>query len=172
MPIQEKVSQSVATDDHDLIVFVPAGGLADPAKPKLTELKALTAILLTYYFTSDGFTPDGDQDSSKDDRWTKAQSFEQPGKATDSLSTTYVTNPANPTQDVARVTLKQGVEGFFVQRPAVPHDDDLKAGDLVMVWPVKCGVQRFEKPESNSQWKITQKQFVVGEVQRLVPVVS
>lgn len=156
------ISQSVPTDDHLLILWVPA--IANINAPKLTELAAAGVKDVTYYFTADGWVPGGDQATVTDDRLTHPQTFEQPGKITNSLDITYVINPADPTNDVARLAFATNAIGFFVARPAVPHDQVKAVGDFVEVWPAKFGKSRRVQAAANDTWKNTQKVFITGPV--------
>jgi hypothetical protein len=163
-----KISTAVPTDGNYIIKYLPV--VAGEEGPTLAEWNA--GEDLTYYFTADGWTPGGDQATVTDDRLTADQTFEQPGKETNSLDTIYVTNPESPADDVAAITLVKGARGFFGVRKGMPHDEDAAADQKVNLHPISAGVQRDLPPEANGVFKIGQKQFITNEVRRNVAILA
>ena len=162
---------SVGTDGNFWVKFVLA--IADTTAPKLaTETNAASSKDLTLYLTGDGWTPASDQASAPDTRLSALQDFENPGKSSESLSVTYVTNPDVALQDVARLTLLEGTTGFILSRRAKSREIALAVGDKVDIRPFRAGVQMDVPPESNSQFKISQKLFITGPVRRLVAMTT
>jgi hypothetical protein len=163
---------SVPTDGNLKVVWVPT--IADPANPTMTELTAASAVDLSCYLTSDGFTPSTDEAVVTDDRLCSVQTFEQPGRITDKLDIKYVYQPQNPdaTDNKAFATLRRLAAGFIVSRWGKSFLDAFAAGDIVDVMPAKAGKQVKQAPEANSQFKVGQKIFIVGEVQEDVAVVA
>lgn len=162
------IPASVASDDNLRVDFVKA--IADPTKPKLTELSAGTD--LTYAFTSDGFAPSGDQDINDDARLTLKQKLQSLGQKSETIEPKYVFNPESTADDIARLTLAEGTKGFFVERPAVPHDTPLAVGQFVRVHPVQMGAIKTLDHEPGSPQTVTQACAVVGEVTGLVAIVA
>lgn len=163
------ISTSVPTDGNYHVRFLPT--IAGNAGPTLAEWNA--GIDLTTYFTADGWTPGGSQATVTDDRLTAPQSFEQPGKATDTLDVIYVTNPTSASDDVAALTLVQNATGFIVDRVGIPHDTAAAATtQKVTVRPIKAGVQWDVPPEANGIFKISQKLFITNTVRRRVPLLA
>ena len=162
------IPTAVPTDENYLVQWVPT--IAGAAGPTVAEFNA--GVDITFYFTPDGWKPGGDQATVKDERLASSQSFEQPGKETNSLEVVYVTNPLVPAENVAAVTLAKGTSGYIVVRKAVAHDTAIATTHKVDVWPVKAGVQRDVAPEANGVFKIAQKLFVTNLVRRNVSVVS
>jgi hypothetical protein len=162
------VSKSVPTEGNYEIRFIDV--IAGVGGPTVAEWAA--GEDLTYYFTPDGWNPGGDQATVVDDRLTNPQSFEQPGKVTDTLDTIYVTNPGSAEDDVAALTLTKDTEGYLAYRKAVPYGTTATTSHKATVIPIKSGVQRDLPPEANGVFKIAQKQFVTGPVRRNVPFAS
>jgi len=165
----EPISKSVSTDEHHLVLFVPT--IANIEAPTVAELGAAGAVDITYYLTADGWNPGGDQATATDDRHTHPQTFETPGKVSNTLDVVYVINPADPDEDEARLALPDGVEGFIVSRPAVLKETAIAAAQLFDIWEIKGGRPRRVVPEANSQWKNAQKLFV-GNTAELVAAVA
>lgn len=162
------IPTAVPTDENYIVQWVPT--IAGANGPTVAEFNA--GVDLTYYFTPDGWNPGGDQATVADDRLTASQTFEQPGKVTDTLDVIYVTNPAVPAEDVAALTLVKDASGFIVVRKAVAHDTAIATTQKVTVMPIKCGVPRDMAPEANGVFKIAQKLFVTNKVRRNVSVAA
>lgn len=160
---------SVPVDGNTRIDFVPA--IANTASPTLAELNAGEAI--SKYFTGDGWATGGDQATIADDRMSEPQTFEQPGRESNTLTTRYVFNKAVPAEDEARLALTQNTIGYFVRRGQMDRDAAWAAEQILdEVWPVKTGVQRVLPPEANAVDRIEQRHFVIGPVQRFVTVAA
>lgn len=163
---------SNTSDGNLLVLWVPA--LVDPSVPKVTELTAAGVIDLTPYQTGDGYAPGTDEQSVTDDRLNSKQTYEKPGRFTDSLEIGYVfrqQEPADP-DNKAFATLKRGAAGYVVSRWGMDSETAIAATQIVDVTPAQCGIQRKQPPEQNSVLKIRQKIFVTGAVERDVAVVA
>lgn len=167
------VPEGVVSDGAVKVVWVPT--LADPSAPTLTEVTAATALDLSCFLTADGLTTGGDEQVITDERLCSKQTFEQPGRHTDTLSIKYVYNqqaaPAAADNE-AFETLKHLTEGYIVQRWGDDYATAFAAGDVVDVVPVTCGKQMKMPPEANSKLKIEQRMFVRNAVQRDVAIVT
>jgi hypothetical protein len=161
---------SVPTDGTTRFDYVPA--IASPGAPTVAELTAGTVKSLDAYITGDGWNATGDQATVTDNRIATKQTFEQPGRKTRSLSITYVHNQASPTNDVAAVTLAEGVTGYVVARFAVPRGTAYAAGQRVQVWPITAGEAMENYNGENSVHTMTQKLFVTNEVKMRALVVA
>lgn len=163
---------SVPADGSVKVVFVPA--IADASAPTVTELNAAGAIDLSCYLTADGLNMSTDEQTVTDDRLCSRQTFEQPGRFSDSMEVGYVYDPQNSTatEDLAYKTLKRGVKGFLVLRWGADYEADFAAGDVVDVVPVNWGIQRKQTPEANSVLKVMQKPFITASVQRDVTLAA
>ncbi|MET7395623.1 hypothetical protein ABZS66_19245 [Dactylosporangium sp. NPDC005572] len=159
---------SVPADGSLKAVWVPV--LADPTNPTAAECNAGGALDASCYLTDTGFTPNTDEQAIVDNRLCSRQTFEQPGRYTDSLELGYVHNPASPGDNQAYTTFAYRTAGYIVTRWGLDFEDDIAAGDIVDVYPVKCGIQRKSPPEANSVLKVMQKMFVTGTVRRDVVV--
>lgn len=164
------VPKSVASDDNYTVLFVPA--IADPEKLKVAEVTAAGAVDLTYAFTADGFAPSGDQEVNDDDRLTLGQKLQSLGKKSMTIEPKYVFNPESTADDIARQTLAEGTEGFFVERPAVPHDTAWAADQTYRAIPVRMGAIKEMSHESGAPQTISQACAVIGEATDLLKVVA
>lgn len=161
----------VVADGMLKTIFVSA--LANPAAPTATELTAVGAVDVTEYVTE--YTIGGDEATVTDDRLSDTQTFEKPGRTTDTREGTYVYDPqAAPAaaDNKAYETLKKGTQGYLVERWGVEFDDAIAAADIVDVIPVTCGKQRKLTPEPNTMLRVSQKFFVTGPVQEDVAVTA
>lgn len=160
--------KSVPADGNLKVVFLPA--LAAPETPSAAIINGGTAIDLSCYLTPDGFTPGGDEATVNDDRLCSVQTFEQPGRFSDTLDIIYVFGDA--TDNAAYEGLTHLTTGFVVTRWGKPYDAVFAVADLVDVYPVTAGKQNKQPPEANSVLKTGQKLFVTGAVERDVAVVA
>lgn len=164
----EEVQPGVAADGNGLVVFVPV--LADPSKPKVTELTGSGVIPLTYGLTPDGFAHDTSVATITSGRWTLAQALELDGVITDTVELKYVWEGTE--DDIVRTALTKGTKGFLVKRLAVPNATAFAAAQLVTVIPVQASIQRDVPPAANTELQKVQKMNVIGEVHRDVAVVA
>jgi hypothetical protein len=153
------------------VVYVPT--LADPTAPTQTELRAGTVIDLSCYLTGDGFTTGTNETAAVDERLCSVQTFEQPGRYTDTLDVKYIYRQQEPSSasNKAYTTLKRLTVGYAVSRYGIPYATDLTTGDVVDVTPIKCGQQIKMPRADNEVFKVQQKLFITGVVQRDVAVV-
>lgn len=160
------VPASVPADGNLMALFVPA--LADPANPTVGELQGGTVVDLSCYLTSDGLQPGGDEQNVPDPRLCTRQDFERPGRFTDTLELRYIYRPQEPASPTNKAysTLVQSVQGYVVTRWGLPYETAIAATQIVDVYPVQAGVQRKQPPEANSVFRVNQKMFVTGVVER------
>lgn len=164
---------STPADGHVLVKIVPA--VADLEAPTLTELNAAGAVDISCYLTSDGYNPSVDEQVATDERLCSIQTFEQPGRVSNSLDLTYIDNTNSPneaTDNKAKETLVPGSTHVLMVRRGLPYEDALAAGQKVTLFPIKPGQYNELTPEANSVLKISQKQFVTGPVARSVPIAA
>jgi len=154
------------------VLHVPA--IANPASPTVAELTAGTVLDVSCYLTADGYTPGGDEATVTDDRLCSVQTFQRPGRHTDTLALRYVyrAQDAAGTDNKAFHTLKHLVTGYIVTRWGQDFEDAIAATDVVDVMPVQYGKQMKQAPEANSVLKISQTVFVTGAMQRDVAVAA
>lgn len=163
---------STPADGNVLVKILPA--VADLDAPTLLEANAAGAIDISCYLTSDGYAPSVDEQVATDERLCSRQTYEQPGRVTNSLDLTYIDNtnaPNEATDNKAKETLIPGSEHVLLVRRGLPYEDALAAGQKVTLFPIKPGVYRELPPEANSVLKIMQKEFVTGPVSRSVALV-
>lgn len=166
------MSQPIAVSSNGTMRVQFVTAIANPAAPKVTEINAGTSLDLSCYLTGDGLSTETSENTIDDPRLCSKQIYESRGDYTNTLELTYVFNPASEDDDEARTTLVPGTQGFLVLRWAVDSEDAFAVGDVVDVYPVEFGFQRKVTPGRNSVHRITQKPFVIGEVQHNVTVVA
>lgn len=159
---------STPADGNVKVVWVPT--IADATAPTSTELNAAGAVDISCYLTGDGFTPGLDESEITDDRLCDTETFQQPGRATHSLSVTYIDNSNTADDNEAYETLTPAASGYIVVRRGKGYAAAFASTDKVDVWPVKCGQQSDLPPEANSVLKVTQRLFVTGPVRNRTTV--
>lgn len=164
---------STPADGNVAVWLVPA--IADTTAPKLTELSAASAVDISCYLTSDGYTTSLDQQVISDERLCSTETFEQPGRVSRTLSVTYIDNTNSPnetTSNKAKETLVPGSVHYVVVRRGVAFDEPFAVGQKVTVTPVKAGQYDDVAPEANSVLKTTQKLFITERTQSDVALVA
>jgi hypothetical protein len=166
------VPTSNLADGNLKVAWVPA--IANTSAPTVAELTAAGVVDLSSYLTADGFTPGGDEATVTDDRLSSTQTFERPGRHTDTLNLMYVYRQQEPgsATNKAFATLKRLTTGFIVSRWGADFDTAFAAGQIVDVMPAQCGKQMKQPPEANSVLKVGQRLFITGEMQRDVTVAA
>lgn len=158
-------------DGYVAVRVLPA--VANLSAPTVAEWTA--GVDISCYLTSDGYSPSVDQQVATDERLCSTQTFEQPGRVSNSLDLIYIdnTNSANEdTDNIAKDTLIPGSEHVIGVRRGMPYADAAAAGQKVTLFPVKPGVYSELPGEANSVLKIGQKQFVTGPVSRSVALTA
>lgn len=146
-----------------------------PSAPDLsTDIGAAGAIDLSSYLTGDGYTPSADETTVADSRLSTVQTFESPGRYSESLLIKYVyrAQDAAGTDNKAFHSLIRGTAGFLIVRFGAPFEDAFAVADVVDVLAVTCGLQQKLPPEENSVLKIQQKMFITNVVEHDVAVVA
>ena len=163
---------SLPADGNLKVVWVPV--IADTSAPSAAVLNGATSIDLSCYLTADGYAPGGDEQAITDDRLCSRQTFERPGRSSDSLELMYVyqAQVAAGTDNKAFDTLKHLTNGYIVTRWGKDYATAFIATDKVDVLPVQLGKQMKAAPEANSILKISQRSFVTGTMKRDVAVVA
>jgi hypothetical protein len=151
-------------DGNVKVTFVDT--LTSTTSPSAAELNAGTD--LSCYLTADGYTPGVDETVISDDRLCSTQTFEKPGRYSDTLTLTYVfrAQDAAGSDNLAFHALTHLTTGYLVVRWGAAYDDAFAATDVVDVIPVQAGIQQKQPPEANSVLKITQRMFITNAVER------
>lgn len=148
------------------IWWVPT--IADPSKPKLTELA--TGTRLTYSFLSDGWSFGSTTEKLKDDRLTSPSSRESLGRRTPTFSALkYVDSTAAGS---AAVVLKDGGNGFFVERRNVPQTEVGKVADKVRVIGVNLDAQMPGPTDGTGKFSLVQEVAIEGVIGAEVALVA
>lgn len=164
---------STPSDGNVAAWFVPA--IADTSAPTVTELSAASIVDLSCYLTGDGLNLTSDQATITDERLCSTQTFEVPGRKTNTAEVTYIDNTNSPHEtdsNKAAETLVEGARGYIVTRRGVPYETPVEAAQKVSVWPIEAGEPREVAPEANSVIRSIQKLFVTGNVHQKVAVAT
>ena len=164
---------STPADGNTAVWFVPA--IADPSTPSLSDLSAESVVDLSCYLTGDGLNLTSDQATITDERLCSTQTFEVPGRKTNTAEITYIDNTNSPHEtdsNEAAETLVEGASGYIVTRRGVPYEEAIAADQKVSVWPIQAGAQREVPPEANSVIRTIQKLFVTADVHQKVAVAA
>lgn len=152
---------SVPADGNLRVAYLPT--IADPQFPQLTELNAITTVDISCYITAEGFQPALEEQVITDDRLCSRATYEQPGRWQKTMTLSYVYNLLSPADNDAYLALTYLTVGFVVARWQAPYETDWADGDLLDVYPIKCGKQMKNQPTANSVLTVTQKLFITGE---------
>lgn len=153
---------STPVDGNTKVLWVPA---VAASVPTIAEIGAAGAKDLSCWITADGWNPALSEDTIDDQRLCDRVTYEEPGRATRSLSVKYVENPKAADQtsnNVAFVTLAPGTSGFFVVRRGPLYSVAMAITDLVQVWPVTMGQYDWTAPTANAVFTVVQKAFVTA----------
>jgi len=149
---------SVASDGNVLVLWVTS--MADPDEPTLGELTDPSVLDVSCYLTDAGWNPGITEAQANDPRLCSTEDFSTPGRTSTTLPLVYVTNPDNPAEDEAALTLVKGSVGFFAERRGVPYEDAVQVGDLFTSYPVKLGTQVDGQPTANTPLTINQMAYL------------
>jgi hypothetical protein len=148
---------SVQTDGNLLVMMAPASVLT--AGKALTDLKvsdlsAASFVDITYDLTAgSGWAEGRTEESITDDRLTSPQSFTQPGREANTLTTQYVYGDETSVADPLLVEKELFVAAV---RWAVPHDQEIAANDKFDLWFVKAGIKTRDQAAANAVFTKTQ----------------
>ncbi|QUW18894.1 hypothetical protein [Agrococcus sp. Marseille-Q4369] len=151
-----------------LVLWVPEGGLADPAKPTVAELTAPTVKKVTYSHKKGGYTPSKETQRLNDERLTKATVRTTRGQTTYGLESTIVFGDE---EDVAASVLVEGAAGYLVERWAVPNATEIAAAQKVDVKEV-TDIETFKMPPTGDGDFTKRVRPFIGEVYEDVAVVA
>ena len=148
---------SVQTDGNLLVMLAPASVLAagkSLADLKVSDLTANTFVDITYDLTAgSGWAEGRTEESISDDRLTSPQTFTQPGRESNTLTTQYVYGDESAVADPLLVEKETFVAAV---RWAVPHDQDIAASDKFDLWLIKAGIKTRDQATANAVFTKTQ----------------
>lgn len=150
--------ESVVSDGNVLVLWVPT--IADPDAPTVAELTAVSALDVSCYFTDSGWNPNLSEDEATDNRLCSRQNYGKPGRQKIEMPLVYVSNPDDPAEDEAALTLLVNTTGYFVDRRGVAFEQAIAAGDIVTVFPVTLGAQADSPPTANTPLTVMQKAYL------------
>lgn len=150
--------QSVISDGNVGVLWVPT--IADPDNPTVAELTGGSVVDLTCYLTDAGWNPNLQEDTATDNRLCSRENFARPGRKTYNIPLIYTSNPDDPTEDEAALTLLEDTEGYLVDRRGVPYEQTYATGDIVTVYPVVLGTQADSQPTANTPLTVMQNAYL------------
>lgn len=159
---------STPADGNMLVLLLPE--VADIKNITVAEATAASAVNISCYLTSDGFSPSLDEQVISDERLCDRESREARGRHSRGLDLTYIDNTNAPdaaTINEAADTLLPGSRHVVFIRRGLPFEDEVVAGQTYSAYRVVAGEQNELPPEANSVLKISQKQFVGGSAMRV-----
>lgn len=157
------------------VVYVPAGGIASIAAPKLSEITATGALNFSCYLMSDGYGQTADQAVTSKRRICSPSEYDILGAIKPTLQDMkYVFDVQNPASvsNKAYATLAPGLLGFLVVRWGKRGIDDIAVGDIVDVFSIRLGARSKGTPDDTGELIVTQKVSVVGSYIEDVAVVT
>jgi len=164
----EEVPDGTPSDGNGLVLFVPT--IADPSKPKVSELTASGVVKLTYSITGDGYAHTVTINKITANRLTLPSQLQYDGTEVDDLSITYAYT--NTEGDVVRLALPKGTRGYIVERWAVANEVAPAVDQLVDVIPIQASVSLKNAPVTNQELTRTQALNITGKVHRDVEIVA
>lgn len=155
-------------DGAVLTLWVPA--LADPTKPKLSELTGTAALMLSCYWQKDkDLTFEADTATEEDNPACLRDTVRRQGRTTwtaEAIEARY--DPQNPESiaNKAYMTLGEDLSGFIVQRIGKYVEDFpvIAAGDIINVFATTLGKQVPLRQEENGKATFRQALFDVRRV--------
>ena len=159
---------STPADGNMLVLLLPE--VADIKNITVAEATAASAVDISCYITGDGYSPSLDEQVIADERLCDRVTREAPGRSTRGLDLTYIDNTNAPeAADINKAadTLVPGSRHVLFVRRGLPFEDDVVAGQTYSAYRITPGQYNELPPESNSVFKISQKQFVGGSAIRV-----
>jgi len=162
--VADTVPPAIDQKGNTVIWWVPT--IASTVAPTVAEIGAATAYRVTHSFTPDGWTIDGDQTKSVDDRL----SLPTPLEALDTLTFTFgagVKYVDSSAAGSAAVVLKPTAPatskaGYFVERRNVPNATLVASAQPVRVLPVNLGPQIPGPVDGTGKFTIKQQVSITG----------
>jgi len=127
-------------------------------KPTFADISAETTKDITYSFAGDGFNPSSSDSTVTDTRQTRKVNPTKISTSTVTVTSEFVA--AGTTDDVARLALVEGTEGWFARRPLVANEQEPASADLFELYHVVCGPQSPVKTSGDIQ-TITQGYSII-----------
>lgn len=150
----------IPVDGMTRVVWMPNCG--NVAGPTVAELTA--GMLLTYRLTSDGLIG-FDPTTAKIDAASLGDTFDLVDTGTDSFGDNGFRlkrqKPLNT--DIVYTTLIKGLAGFVGIRRDVDRDTAWIAGQLLEVYPAKCGRRKRLMPERNTMTRYEVPIFITSQ---------
>lgn len=155
-------------------IFLP-GGFEDLFAPTVEEATGQLAQRLAPWVWSDQFGEDVAESTQRKRRLSHKNSYEVFQGEEWSLSEFgYVADPQHPESIThqAAAALQPGLTGDVLMRWGLPEEVAWSASDIVNVFPVRLGAQRFVTPAEGDELTILQRAVVTGPVARMVPLLA
>lgn len=164
----EDVQEGFSSNDHGIVLWIPAEGIADINAPTAAELAA--GVRITYGLTPDGYSFTPTQNKITTGRYTLGQELSVDGTTSYALSLTYVYNRDVPTA-VEGVLGKRGEAGFIVHALGYLNDHVFAADDKINeIVPVRLSQPVSSAAAANSEPTKVQTPNITGIVAQEVTV--
>lgn len=141
-------------DGHDLLLWIPEGGVEDLAAPTIAELTAETVINLSCLVAKEGFNfgPSGESEIT-DPPLCAVGAFTSPGNITynDDMNFYRYTTAL---EDIPWETFDgQNIPGILAHRSTHLSDAPIVAAQEFAMHEVLTGIQRFLAADGNGGWR-------------------
>lgn len=151
--------------------------IANKSAPTAAEINAGTSLDVSYYLYANGWTPGVTSNRvSAPRRLASRTTTERFGTTTETLGDLiYVVDPqaaGGSNGKKAYEALTEGSTGYLVERPGQDADEDIAAGDFVIVRPVELGTQLItgDTTDEAGEFSVTQPVNQTGTASALVAV--
>ncbi|SJM61391.1 hypothetical protein [Gulosibacter sp. 10] len=169
----QQYNEGFIADGNLVVMAVAADEVEDPTQVSAALLNGATALDVTYDITPDGWNHTPQNETSEGRRLTSPFTIQREGRQTDTLEVTYVWNPELPEGDTSLDRfLTVGERYIFFTRWGIDHDQDFAAGDIVDLFPVKCGRKRKNQPAEGEDHTKTVTLSTAGLVREDVALVA
>ena len=158
------IPEGVPSDGTVRVDFVPTAGIVDPAAATLTELTGATAEMIGCHLFGIGMGATTERKEKK--RLCAKAKYELLGATTYTIEALqYIYDVQNPSSDAnaAYAALVPHSTGYLVVRWGIDAAEDLKASQVVDIYPVRLGPQIKQAPEENDELTVSQEVAVIGD---------
>lgn len=167
--VRETVSEGKGYEGNGTVIWVPT--LADPTKPKLSEIEAGTPITYDLYGAS-GYSLEQSETRRPITRYTLDQELDAEGTVRYTLTLLYVYNPETPTDAETTIGVR-GTSGYILHFLGYENGWTKTAGDKITdVVPVRTSRSSVVPATANTEIHKRTQPSIIGEVLHDVPIVA
>lgn len=167
--VRESVSEGFGYEGQGTVIWVPT--LADPSKPKLTEIEAGTPITYDLYGAS-GYSLEQSETRRPITRYTLEQELDAESTVKYTLTMLYVFNRETPTDAETTIGVR-GTAGYIVHFLGYENGWEKKAGDIITdIVPVRTARSAVVPATGNTEAHKRTQPSITGEVLHEVEIVA